>query len=633
MRESAFNGVRGHYPNHPAFYDACDELGIVVIEEQPGWQQFTKTKAFWDNTLRDCREMFRRDRNHPSVVLWETSLNETPSPEDWKKANTAVASAEFPGDQMFQSDDFVSPYYNVGYKIVSKKESFLDRDPSKPFITREWGDWEEYSRALRYNGEFGLLRQVVYHQVYLNGDGYDDWGGLDACDRIAGIFKWAWMDHTRGSTDLTAGCGAVDIDRYPKFLHYWFRSMTSPEDKRYGPMVYIADYNQIPDKEKQFTFSSKFHNRPGTWVVPWSTTSVMVFSNCKNVRLYVDDVLVGEQSREQNAATAPFIAKRGGSPYFVFKIPHRGGVLRAEGLMDGKVCATHNVRTPGQPAAIVVTPAPSGVPFVANGHDLLPVYFKVVDANGTVVPTASNEINIDVTGEGTLVGQGLPRVAVERQQVEGGIGFAFVRSTAVAGKLTITATASGLEAGTAECSSVPAEMAVVSDGTHAVWTHTDLFFEPLVAAYKKKNDFQILRRYALPSSEIESVTASSVDNKDRDASKLIDGITEYGTGWLAAEADKPQRIEVTFKHSQAISGVQIFWEKDSTWYNYSLAVSMNGKEWKQVAPPKSVSGQEKDIIKLAGDRAQYFRVEITDCRSGPQLLPAGIAELRFFRPN
>jgi hypothetical protein len=209
----------------------------------------------------------------------------------------------------------------VGYKIVYRDANWKDWDPNKPFITREWGDWEGYSRTFRSDGEQAMIRQVVYRQVYLNGDGYDDWGGLDSCDRIAGLFLWSWMDYTRGGNSSTAGSGAVDINRYPKFCNYWLRSMTDARNPAYGPMVFIASYNQPTGPEKDITFSSRFHNRPGNWTVPWSNRDIMVFSNCDSVRLYQNDSLVEEITREANAATAPSIAKKGGSPYYVFKLP------------------------------------------------------------------------------------------------------------------------------------------------------------------------------------------------------------------------------------------------------------------------------------------------------------------------
>ena len=485
LKEEGFNAVRSHYPFAPAFLDACDALGVLVIESQPGWQFWNKSQAFFDATVRDVRQMIRRDRNRPSVFLWETTLNETSLPDFWKKAVTTAAHEEYPGDQTYVACDGISPYYNVGYKIVYRDANWKDWDPKKPVITREWGDWEGGSRAFRSEGEQAMIRQVVYRQIYLNGDGYDDWGGLDSCERMAGIFLWSWMDHTRGGNNTTASCGAVDINRYPKFCHYWLRSMTDARNPAYGPMVFLASYNQPAGPEKEITFSSHYHNRPGSWTVPWSNRKVMVFSNCDNVRLYQNDKLIEELSRATNSATAPSIATKGGSPYYVFKLPSwEPGTLKAEAILNGRVVATHEVRTPEPASAVEIEPAAKGMPLVADGSDLIPVYFKIVDKNGTLVPGASNTIKITVEGEGSLVGKGIPRLEVEQQKVEAGLGFAYVRSGARAGKILITAESPGLANGVKYLVSVPATTAFVPDGTHAKWSHDASQFESAVAASK-----------------------------------------------------------------------------------------------------------------------------------------------------
>ena len=78
IRSNGFNIVRlGHYPQATAALDACDELGLLAIEPIPGWQFFNKNPLFISLTHRDVRDMIRRDRNHPSIVMWETTLNES----------------------------------------------------------------------------------------------------------------------------------------------------------------------------------------------------------------------------------------------------------------------------------------------------------------------------------------------------------------------------------------------------------------------------------------------------------------------------------------------------------------------------------------------------------------------------
>lgn len=634
LKEGGFNAVRGHYPNAKAFLDACDELGILVIESQPGWQWWSADKLFWDNTIRDARQMIRRDRNRPSVVLWETTLNETPVPDTWRKAVTDAAHQEYPGDQLFVSCDGVSPYYNVGYKVIYRKQEWLDHDPKKPFVTREWGDWEGGSRCLRSDGETAMIRQVVYRQVYLNGDGYDDWGGLDSCDRIAGYFLWSWMDYTRGSRDTTLGSGAVDINRYPKFCSYWLRSMTDARNSAYGPMVFIASYNQDRESFKTTVFSSAYQSRKGGWSVPWSSSDIMVFSNCDSVRLYQNGSLIGEMARTNNSATAPYIAQRGGSPYFVFnRSKFEPGTLLAQGILDGKVVATHEVRTPETAARVEIVPSKMGMPFVADGSDLLPVYFKIVDSNGTLVPDATNAIKITVEGEGQLVGKGIPRLNVEDQSVDAGLGFAFIRSSMTAGKITIKAESKGLASGHWELVSVPATCQFVADGKHSSWTHDERIFEPIIVANEAAAKETVATRVQIPEDQIASITASCPSVSGRGTDRLIDGQTDFGTGWLADSQSLPQSVTFHFKEPQNITAAQIFWEKDSTWYGYDLETSSDGVTWNKVISSKTATGHDSALalFKQVQKNVRFARIIIKDVKTGTGLVVIGIAEARFFR--
>ncbi|MDZ5034286.1 glycoside hydrolase family 2 TIM barrel-domain containing protein, partial [Clostridium perfringens] len=213
---------------------------------------FTNTDIFYQRTLRDTREMIRRDRNRPSVILWETSLNETPYSEQWAKDATKAAHEEYPGDQLSTAADYGyhGSFYDVGYKVQDTQWSddpadWVDYDPNKPFFTREWGDFEGASKALRKDGEAAMNTQVLTRQRYLNGNGYSDWGGLDASDRIGGYFLWSWNDYTRGSTTETLGSGTVDIDRYEKNGFYWLQSIHPYDNPVNGSMIYISsDYTE-----------------------------------------------------------------------------------------------------------------------------------------------------------------------------------------------------------------------------------------------------------------------------------------------------------------------------------------------------------------------------------------------------
>ena len=155
-------------------------------------------------------------------------------------------------------------------------------------------------------------------------------------------------------------------------------------------------------------------------------------------------------TRAENAKTAPFVAAKGGSPYYNFKIgSYQAGELKAEGIIDGKVAATHIVKTPEKADHLEIEVADRGINPVADGSDMVSVYVKVCDKNGTVLnnknPLESYKIDLKVSGNGTLIGANVPRIGIASQQTEGGIGYGIVRTTNQAGDIVVTASSPGLK--------------------------------------------------------------------------------------------------------------------------------------------------------------------------------------------
>ncbi|CAF1626986.1 unnamed protein product, partial [Didymodactylos carnosus] len=102
LKEGGANFVRSAvYPPDPSFLDACDELGLLVLDSIPGWQFFSEDAQFQNNSFNDVRLMIRRDRNHPSVILWEVSLNESQVSDDYASTTHTITHEEYPGNQAF----------------------------------------------------------------------------------------------------------------------------------------------------------------------------------------------------------------------------------------------------------------------------------------------------------------------------------------------------------------------------------------------------------------------------------------------------------------------------------------------------------------------------------------------------
>lgn len=613
LRKNGFNAVRAtHYPQDPAFLDACDELGLLVLECQPGWQFFGKSREFYDRTIRDAREMIRRDRNRPSVIMWETSLNETGYSEDWAKEVTEKAQAEYPGGQLYTSCDYgrYGQYYGVCYKVVDKNGEGVVKDfnPEKPFFTREWGDWGHQS--LRANGEEPMLDQVRAREEQLNGKGYSDWGGLDSCERIGGYFLWSWNDYPRGCSPLTLGSGAVDCDRYEKDSAYWLETMQSPRDRKYGPRVFISGTN-----------SAK------------SSKDIMVFSNCDSVKLYRNGQLIGEKNHNEEGKRVPWIMKKGGSPVFHFNLdPFVAGTLKAEGILDGKIAVTHELKTPEAPAKLSLEIRDRGITHVADGSDLIPVHFLVQDKNGTLVTDYKGTVDISVSGAGELVGKDMPRIGAEHQNPEGGIGFAFVRTKNAPGQITVTVKAQGLKTATVTIKPRANKFPSVPIAS-SPWTKSEKDMEPSMVSPMETEEK--LPGKILPNASVKSITASSSEESGRGTDKLRDGITLIGTGWLSQTAQCPQTVTLELNSPVTLNGSRIFWEKDSSQYCYDLEVSPDGRQWEKALDHREVAGQfyKPEFFPREYKDIRFVRLVFHSVSSGAGVDKLGMAEWILYEPD
>ncbi|WP_326793304.1 discoidin domain-containing protein [Streptomyces sp. NBC_00841] len=655
LKLGGFNAVRAaHYPHDPAFLDAADELGLVVVACAPGWQFWSENETFVNRTYADAMQMIRRDRNRPSMILWETSLNETHYPGWWAKKVTELAHAEMPNDQMFTAADYGlwgKEYYDVNYKVVNTDGS--DPDLTKPFFTREWGDWG--GQAGREWGEGSLIGMVATRQGFLNGPGYWDWGGLDANPRIGGYFLWVFEDY--GTNSPYQKSGVVDIDRYPKYCYYYLKGMQSPKNPNHGgPMVFIAS-----------SYSAA------------SRRDIMVFSNTDHVKLYQNDTLVGEKSRAQNASTAKHVAAKGGSPYYTFSLPSFvAGELRAEGYIDGKLATTQVVKTPGAPHHIEIEiddagvrstlrdllayylgdVSPAGVKAaaaladnvqpntveslikevgakrgsplpaaaadalrryaraltriqpVADGSDLIPVFIKVVDANGTVVPTSTAEIKLVVTGHGSLVGHDIPRIAVQTQKARAGIGYALLAVDKEPGDIKITATSDGLEAGSFTVATSPYSGSYLPDGQHP-----------------ERKDISTLEIQGALNLALNRPATASSFQEGHSPGDAVDDDTD--TKWVT-NGNIPGWWQVDLGQSSDISEFQIVWESDQATYTYAILTSDDGTNWTKVVDQESNTAKRGTSYHKVSAKAQHVRVNLLS--AGGRWWPS-IREVRVVPPG
>ncbi|MGH7483390.1 MAG: glycoside hydrolase family 2 TIM barrel-domain containing protein [Longimicrobiales bacterium] len=409
IKDGGFDYIRlSHYPHSPAFMDACDELGLVVMDCIPGWQYFGEDPAFAQLQYRNCRDLIRRDRNHPCVILWEVSLNETAMPPEFVETTHRIAHEEYPGDQTYTCGWL--PGYDV---YIRARQHGGCAGVDVPCVVSEYGDWEYYamtaglnqqdfhaltpdesnSRQLRWHGERALLQQARNFQ-----EAHDDnLAGPAFADGL-----WVMFDYNRGYAPDIESSGCMDLFRLPKYSYWFFRSQRSPYERlpnaASGPMVFIAS----------------------EWT-PASAMDVRVFSNCDEVELRLNGQTVARRGPDHDRISAHLP-----HPPFTFPVGvFAPGTLEAIGyLFDGEA-ARHEVRTPGVIESLRLYLDGRGRAPARAGKDIRFAHAALEDAAGAVVPDAWENVAFGATGDATLIGidpfssdAGIASILVETRHAE-----------------------------------------------------------------------------------------------------------------------------------------------------------------------------------------------------------------------
>lgn len=392
IKNAGFDLVRlAHYPQSKDFLDACDELGLIVMNCLPGWQ-FMGDDKFREVAFQNIRDMVRRDRNHPSIFFWEVSLNESNMDDAFMTKANEILREELPFEHVYSAGwiDHASYDLFIPARQHAKPPHYWNhyKEGKRSIFIAEYGDWEYYahnagfnqkafsdlkeeertSRQLRGVGEKGLLQQALNFQEAANSNRRGSNGTI-------GDANWLMFDYNRGYAPDIEASGISDIFRIPKFAYYFYKSQRSPEESlehpalESGPMVHIASY----------------------WE-PTSSKEIKVYSNCEEVALYLNDELIA-----RNAPDTSEISSHLKHPPFVFDVPNfKAGTLRAVGYIDDEEVVEHQVSTPGKPAKIQLTADQSGKAFPAN--DVIFVYAQILDEDNK--PVRENAIPISFTLEG-----------------------------------------------------------------------------------------------------------------------------------------------------------------------------------------------------------------------------------------
>ena len=463
LKEAGFNAVRtSHNPPSEAFLRACDELGLLVIDEAfDGWRE---KKNDFDYAMlidrwwqEDIRAMVLRDRNHPSIFCWSIG-NEVIERKKIEVVKTAhqmaslcrqldeqkrpVTSALCAWDNDWDIYDPLAAEHDiVGYNyMIHKSESDHQRVPNRVMVQTE-----SYPRDAWQN-----YRKVADHP-YIIGDFV--WTAIDYLGE-SGIGRWYYEGDVPGEhwerplyPWHAAYCGDIDLTGLRKPIsHYramlWGKETGKGEGKQSHAELYMAvrEPDGYHGKVKTTVWGTwptyESWNWPGYEGKP---IDVEVYSRCPKVRLYLNNQLIGEKDVKECMA--------------VFTLPYQPGTLRAEGMFLSSSEGTKPVTLQTAGDAKVIRLTADHTTLHADGQDLAFITIDLCDAHGILNPAAANELTASVSGPADIVAFGnadikdCDRYTDRTHKAWHGRALLIIRSTGKRGRITVTVQGKGLKAG------------------------------------------------------------------------------------------------------------------------------------------------------------------------------------------
>lgn len=439
LRDVGLKVIRNaHYPQDPAFMDACDELGLFVIVNTPGWQFWNEAPIFEKRVYSDIRNMVRRDRNHASVWLWEPILNETWYPDYFAKNTRTIVEEEFPYPGCYCACDAEAKgneHYDIlfGHPPTGADAWALKHlDPNKTYFTREWGDnvddWNSHNSPSRVNKSWGEQAMLIQANHYTRPDyKYTCYDALYRTTRQhVGGCLWHSFDHQRGYHPDPFYGGIMDAFRQPKYAYELFKAQRSLIKSdliaETGPMVFIA------------------HE-----MTPFSSPDVTVYSNCEEVRLQVFEdgkEYIYKKEQKQEGIPNPVIVFEDVYDFMADKALSRKRkqsevFMQADGYIKGEKVATHRIEPARRPEKLVLWLDDEGTALRADGSDCVTVVAGVADKNGNIKRLNNYFIKFTIEGEGQLIGD--ETIMANPRPVNWGTAPILVQATTNPGIIKVTA--------------------------------------------------------------------------------------------------------------------------------------------------------------------------------------------------
>jgi beta-galactosidase len=464
LRDLGVNAIRtSHNPPAPELLDLCDRLGLLVKDE--GFDEFTPTKKKWvqgwnagepgkfgygesfaEWSVRDMEDLVRRDRNHPSVIMWSIG-------NEIDYANDPFSHPVLGNDYRPQNPP-ASDLVKLGTPLIAAVRRF---DATRPVTSAlafvnmsdavgfgELLDIVGYNyQELRYPADhLKFPKRVIFGSE--NRHDYQAWAVVRDNDYISGQFLWTGIDYLGEAgqwPNRASGSGLLDLCGFKKPLAWFRQSLWSDQ-----PMVYLSAAVQT---EAATTSAAAPQGTPVLdrarrsrteehWNWPaGSTIAVTCYSNCPEIQLTLNGRPIGTKRIAEAVEGV-----------LTWTVPYEPGTLKAVGLKDGKPACEFVLQTAGPATRVELLPDTTQL--AADGKDVCHVEYRIVDANGTRVPDAAQAVTFEVVGPAKIIGLGngdLSNSEDPRErthQAYRGRGLAILQSWPATGDITLKATAPNL---------------------------------------------------------------------------------------------------------------------------------------------------------------------------------------------
>ena len=392
-----------HYPQSRHFLDACDELGLLVLEEIPGWQHIGD-QAWQDFSVDNVNRMIRRDWNHPSIVLWGVRINESKDNHDFYARTNALAHKLDPlrqtgGIRYFQESEFLEDVFTMndfGWPL---------KPPNHPrYLNTEFVGHTYPVKSIDNNAmhrEHTIRHARVHDQ-------------LASDPQYAGGIGWCAFDYNThdefGAGDRICYHGVADIFREPKPAASFYRSQCEPEEEIVlEPAVHWASSDEAV-----------------------RMTVAMFCSNCDHIKLFVKKNGVWELLAEAGPDRKQFPHLKY-PPFSVMQgdtFTWGWGDLRVDGYIKGKLVASRNYSGRGVDQKFAIRA--DDTELNADGADATRLVMRVTDEFGAIRPFANDPIMLALEGPAEIIGDN-PFALV------GGTGAVWIRAKEEAGTVRLTA--------------------------------------------------------------------------------------------------------------------------------------------------------------------------------------------------